>query len=323
MDLSIIVPLYNEEQNVAPCCEAVRESLSATALSYEIVLVDDGSKDGTFAAAAAIAEADPHVRVVKFRRNFGQTAAISAGIREAQGRVIVTMDGDLQNDPDDIPMLLEKLEEGYDIVVGWRHRRQDEHMRVLISKIANRIITFVSGVPVKDLGCSLKAYRAELIKNIPLYSEMHRFIPVMTSMTGARLAEVKVRHHPRQFGQSKYGYSRIIKVMLDIVSIRFLVSFVRHPGLWSVGASLSSLALGMLFLGLGALELALEEAFYSVVLSTIGTLFVALGIVLFAWGLIGYLMVANTRNHPLTRLSVVSWNLVNRTASRHGAQHVR
>jgi glycosyltransferase involved in cell wall biosynthesis len=203
-DLSIIVPLYNEEESVGPMYQAIVGAVDPLGIPYEIVFVDDGSRDGTFRKAADLAEKDRRLRVVKFRRNYGQTAAMAAGIGHARGRILVTMDGDLQNDPADIPKFLEKMEEGYDIVCGWRHRRQDKLVsRKIPSIIANRIIGKITGVPIRDNGCSLKAYRAEIIKSIPLYSDMHRFIPAMTSLAGTRIAEIKVSHHARKFGVSK------------------------------------------------------------------------------------------------------------------------
>ena len=229
--LSIIVPLYNEEENVGPMYEAIRQAVAGLAGRTEIVFVDDGSRDRTFETAAALPrdQENVHLRLVKFRRNYGQTAAMAAGIEHARGRILITMDGDLQNDPADIPLFLAKIDEGYDLVVGWRHNRQDHWSRVLPSKVANWLIGRATGVPIKDNGCSLKAYRAELIKEIPLYSEMHRFIPAMSSLAGARIAEIKVRHHPRRFGHSKYGFSRIYKVFLDLLAISTILGFHRRP----------------------------------------------------------------------------------------------
>jgi glycosyltransferase involved in cell wall biosynthesis len=229
--LSIIVPLFNEEENVGPMYEAIRQAVAGLGKPIEIVFVDDGSRDQTFAAAEALPrhQGNAHLRLVKFRRNYGQTAAMAAGIEHARGRILITMDGDLQNDPADIPLFLEKIEEGYDLVVGWRHDRQDHWSRVLPSKVANWLIGKATGVPIKDNGCSLKAYRAALIKAIPLYSEMHRFIPAMSSLAGARIAEIKVRHHPRKFGRSKYGFSRIYKVFLDLLAISTILGFYRRP----------------------------------------------------------------------------------------------
>jgi glycosyltransferase involved in cell wall biosynthesis len=235
-DLSIIVPLYNEEDNVRPLFEAIAEALAPLPLSAELLLVDDGSQDATFARALELPrDGKPKLRLIKLRRNYGQTAAMSAGIEHARGRILVTMDGDLQNDPRDIPRFLAEIDKGYDLVVGWRKARKDHWSRVLPSKVANRLIGWITGVPIKDNGCSLKAYRAELIKEIPLYAEMHRFIPAMASLAGARIAEIEVRHHPRRFGRSKYGFSRIYKVLVDLVVIATILDFTRRPMRWLLG----------------------------------------------------------------------------------------
>ena len=223
-ELSVIVPLYNEEDNVAPLHEALLAALVPMGRSFEILLVDDGSRDATLARAAALVRPGGPVRVVQLRRNYGQTPAMAAGMEHARGRVLITMDGDLQNDPLDIPRLVAAIEEGHDLVVGWRERRQDKLLtRVLPSKIANWLIGRITGVPIKDNGCSLKAYRASFIKAIPLYAEMHRFIPAMSSIGQARIKELAVRHHPRRFGHSKYGLSRTYKVLLDLLAIKTLL----------------------------------------------------------------------------------------------------
>ena len=214
-DLSVIVPFYNEEDNLVRMHAAIVGAMEPIGVSFEMVFVDDGSRDRTLERAVEVARTDSRLRVVKFRRNYGQTPAMAAGIEQARGKVLVTMDGDLQNDPADIALFLAKIDEGNDIVVGWRHDRQDKLIsRKIPSRIANWLIGKVTGVPIKDNGCSLKAYRAALIKEIPLYSEMHRFIPAMASIAGPRIAEIKVRHHARQFGKSKYGLSRVYKVLL-------------------------------------------------------------------------------------------------------------
>jgi len=233
MEISVIVPFYNEEACIEDMYNALIDALVPTGHSFELLFVDDGSKDATFAKAREIALKDSRLRVVKFRRNYGQTPAMAAGIDHAQGRILVTMDGDLQNDPTDIPLFLEKMDEGYDIVVGWRHNRQDKLItRKIPSKIANWIIGKVTGVLIKDNGCSLKAYRADLIKKIPLYSEMHRFIPAMASLSGVKIAEIKVNHNARTSGVSKYGLSRIYKVLLDLLTIKTIVSFSSRPLIW-------------------------------------------------------------------------------------------
>ena len=246
MDLSVIVPLYNEQDNVAPLYHAIVAAVSPLGIEYELIFVDDGSQDGTVARARRLAENDHRLKLVLLRRNFGQTAAMSAGIDLASGKVLVTMDGDLQNDPADIPFLIQQIQAGYDLVVGWRHRRQDKLItRKIPSRIANWLIGRVTGVAIKDNGCSLKAYRADVIKKIPLYSEMHRFIPAMASISGARVAQVRVRHHARRFGVSKYGLSRIYKVLLDLTGIKALIGFANRPatyfGLLALPAALLSL----------------------------------------------------------------------------------
>ena len=242
--LSVCVPFYNEEQSIEPLHAAVVEALEPLGVPFEMVFVDDGSRDNTLAIAAQLAQRDPRVRVVKFRRNYGQTAAMAAGIEAARGDVIVTMDGDLQNDPRDIGAFLELIDQGYDIVVGWRHDRQDKLVsRKIPSRIANRLIAKVTGVPIRDNGCSLKAYRATLIKRIPLYSEMHRFIPAVAWIAGPRIAEIKVRHHARKFGTSKYGLSRVYKVLLDLMVIKTVASFASRPMLWFTMLSLPMLVL--------------------------------------------------------------------------------
>jgi glycosyltransferase involved in cell wall biosynthesis len=248
--LSVVVPFFNEEDSIAPMHAALVAALEPLALPFELVFVDDGSRDGTLAIAVAIAQRDPRVRVVEFRRNCGQTAAMAAGIEVARGAIIVTMDGDLQNDPADIGAFLQKMEEGYDIVVGWRAARQDKLItRRIPSRIANALIAKVTGVAIRDNGCSLKAYRAALIKRIPLYSEMHRFIPAMASIAGPRIAEIRVRHHARKFGKSKYGLSRIYKVLLDLMVIKTVTTFAARPLLWFGILSLPLLLLATIALG--------------------------------------------------------------------------
>jgi glycosyltransferase involved in cell wall biosynthesis len=236
--LSVIAPLYNEEETVKLLYEAIVRVVEPLQLDHEILFVDDGSRDRTFSVAESIAGNDKHLRVIKFRRNYGQTPAMAAGIDHARGEILITMDGDLQNDPEDIPRFIEKIREGYDIVCGWREKRQDKLItRKIPSIVANWLIGKVTGVPIRDNGCSLKAYRAEVVKAIPLYSEMHRFIPAMASIAGSRIAQIPVRHHARKFGKSKYGLSRIYKVLLDLLMIKTVVSFASRPMLWFGGMS--------------------------------------------------------------------------------------
>ena len=247
--LSLIIPAYNEEDNVEPLYRAILHHVPPLGRAFEVVFVDDGSTDRTFERLARLAAQDRRIRVIKLRRNYGQTPAMVAGIDHARGAVLVTLDADLQNDPADVGRLLEKLEQGHDIVVGWRRNRQDKWLsRKLPSMLANRLIARVTGVRVRDNGCTLKAFRAELIHSVPLYGEMHRFIPAMTSIAGCRLAEIPVCHHPRRFGQSKYGLSRIYKVCLDLMAIKALLVFSRQPLFCFLGSAAVAAALGLLCL---------------------------------------------------------------------------
>jgi glycosyltransferase involved in cell wall biosynthesis len=228
--LSVVAPLYNESQNVGPLVEWILEALGGYPGTFEVILVDDGSRDDTWDRVAAASEADPRVRGIALGRNVGQTAAMMAGFDHAQGRVVVSLDGDLQNDPRDIPALLEKLEEGYDLVCGWRQRRQDKFLlRKVPSWVANRIIRRLTGVQITDNGCSLKAYRRELLDRISLYAEQHRFIPALSASVGARITEMPVRHHARRFGESKYGISRTVKVLVDLLTLKMITTFRSRP----------------------------------------------------------------------------------------------
>lgn len=239
MDLSIVVPVYNEEESVNPLYERITAALAQVAYSYEMILVDDGSSDRSFMLLTAIAADDSRVRVIRFRRNFGQTAAMAAGFDAARGRVVVPMDGDLQNDPADIPRLLAKIDEGYDVVSGWRKDRKDTFInRKLPSIIANGLISRFTGVHLHDYGCTLKAYRREVLDGINLYGEMHRFVPALASQVGAKVTELPVMHHPRLYGTSKYGISRTVRVVLDLMTVKFLLSYSTKPiqlfGKWGV-----------------------------------------------------------------------------------------
>lgn len=230
MYLSVIVPLFNEEESVTLLHSSISRVLQALHVPYEVVYVDDGSKDGTFLHLQALVASDPCVQVIRLRRNFGQTAAIAAGVAHSSGSVLVFMDGDLQNDPVDIPRLLNKLEEGYDVVSGWRRKRKDARLsRKLPSWLANRLISKVTGVYLHDYGCTLKAYRREVFQHIRLYGEMHRFLPAYAAQAGAAITELEVTHHARRFGVSKYGISRTIRVILDLVTLKFLGSFGTKP----------------------------------------------------------------------------------------------
>jgi len=227
--LSIVAPVYNEEGSIGKLIERIKECVGELKLPYEIIAVDDGSSDGTWAVIKSLRESTPQLVGIKLRRNFGQTSAMVAGFEQSRGQVIVTMDADLQNDPADIPVLLEKMKEGFDIVSGWRKDRKDHWSRVLPSKVANGLISMTTGVYLHDYGCSLKAYRAECIKSIKGYGDMHRFFPALASMTGARVTEVPVTHHPRRHGKSKYGFDRIFKVFSDIFSMNLIIRFSSMP----------------------------------------------------------------------------------------------
>lgn len=223
--LSIVVPVYNEEENVQPLFEKISAVCDSIDVTYEVLFVDDGSKDKTYEVLTELRDTTPQLSIIKFQENAGQTAAMAAGFEYAQGERIISMDGDLQNDPSDIPQLLDKLDEDYDLVCGWRKERQDKFWsRRVPSIVANWIISLVTGVAIHDNGCSLKAYRSEVIKQVPLYGEMHRFIPAMTTIVGARIAEIIVKHHPRRFGTSKYGLGRIWRVILDIIAFKLIIS---------------------------------------------------------------------------------------------------
>jgi len=231
MHLSIIVPVYNEEETIPLLYQAVMEAMEPISQTWEMILVDDGSKDQSLPKLEALALKDPHhIKVVGLRRNFGQTAAIAAGIDYAAGDIIVLMDADLQNDPHDIPILLEKINEGYDVVSGWREKRKDTYLtRTLPSQFANKLISVVTGVHLHDYGCTLKAYRREVITGFRLYGEMHRFIPVYANSVGAKIIEIPVRHHPRKYGKAKYGLERTFKVILDLFTVKFLNSYANKP----------------------------------------------------------------------------------------------
>jgi glycosyltransferase involved in cell wall biosynthesis len=248
-NLSVVIPVKDERDNLAPLSERMRAALDPLGVGYEIVFVDDGSIDGSYAMLEGLAMRDRRVKVVRLRRNFGQTAALQAGINHSSGEVLVTMDGDLQNDPADIPGLLDKLNEGYDAVLGLRAKRQDQlFIRKVPSWIANWIIRKVTGVQTKDMGCTLRAMRRELAEALPLYGEMHRYIPVLAQQHGARITQIPVRHHPRVAGKTKYNLTRTVRVVLDLITIKFLHSYMTRPMHVMGLAGLISMALGGLSL---------------------------------------------------------------------------
>ncbi|HEX6903286.1 MAG TPA: glycosyltransferase family 2 protein [Thermoanaerobaculia bacterium] len=231
-DLSIVIPLYNEEESVDALCEEVRAAADRLNLDYEALLVDDGSTDRTPEKLRQVCGRDPRFRALRFRRNYGQTAALQAGFDQARGKVVITLDGDLQNDPADFGLLLRTLDEGYDVVCGWRRDRQDSLSRRVPSVAANWLIGALTGIRLHDNGCTLKAYRAGVVKRARLYAEMHRFMAPMMSLSGSRCKEVVVNHRARRFGRSKYGFSRIWKVALDLLAVRMLLGFTTRPAKW-------------------------------------------------------------------------------------------
>jgi len=293
MDLSIVIPLYNEEENVEPLHEQLKAALEGIDREYEIIIVDDGSTDGSFDLLKRLHEGDERLKVIRFRRNFGQTAAFAAGFDRSQGDVVITMDADLQNDPADIPLLLEKIDEGYDVVSGWRLHRKDPFLtRRFPSMIANWLISQVTGVHLHDYGCSLKAYHREVVKGVRLYGELHRFIPALASWMGISVAEVPVSHRRRRFGKSKYGLSRTIRVILDLLTVRFLLSYSTRPihifgGLGLVGFTLG-IALGAY---LSFVKFALQQDIGDRPLLLLAILLMVVGVQLIGIGLLGELVV--------------------------------
>jgi glycosyltransferase involved in cell wall biosynthesis len=291
--LSVVIPAYNEEGNVPILYEKLKKVLDGLGQDYEIIFVDDGSNDGTYQRLKQLAERDSRLKIIRFKRNYGQTAAMSAGFEHAKGDVIITLDADLQNDPEDIPILLEKLEEGYHIVSGWRKDRKDPFLsRKLPSMVANWLISKITGVHLHDYGCTLKAYRAEVVKDLELFGDMHRFLPALTKRRGAKITEVVVRHHPRMFGKSKYGIGRTVRVLLDIMLVKFLNEYINKP-LYMFGS------VGFLLLGFGLfslfylifLKLFLEEPIGRRPLLILSVLLILAGIQLISTGLLAELLV--------------------------------
>jgi glycosyltransferase involved in cell wall biosynthesis len=291
-EISLFLPVLNEEPNLRPLHAKIDDSLAQLGRTAEIIYVDDGSTDGSLEALREISRLDPRVRVIALRRNYGQTAAMAAGIDAARGKVLIPMDADLQNDPADIARLLDKLDEGFDVVSGWRKERQDKMVsRKIPSMIANRVISFIGGVRLHDYGCSLKAYRREFLKEVKLYGEMHRFIPIYASWVGARVTEIPVRHHPRTMGESKYGLSRTFKVMLDLMTIKFMASYHTKPiyvfGMFGFGAFLIS-AVAFLWAVLRKLG---GESFIRNPLFSIAIVMFAVGVQFILMGLLAEMLV--------------------------------
>jgi glycosyltransferase involved in cell wall biosynthesis len=288
IELSVVIPVYNESPNLVELHRELTESLGQWGESYELLFVDDGSADDSFAILERLAAADPHVRVVRFRRNFGQTAAFSAGFAYARGKVIVTSDGDRQNDPRDIPALVERLRSGYDIVCGWRRDRKDTWLtRRVPSMIANTLISRATGVELHDYGCSLKAFRSEVVKPLRLYGEMHRFIPAIASEMGVRVDEMVVNHRARTAGSSKYGLSRTVRVILDLLTVKFLLKYATRPlqifGL--VGLSMGAVG-GLILAYLAFVRLVMRQGIAERPLLLFGVLLVFTGVQLLTFGLL-------------------------------------
>ncbi|PSP01279.1 MAG: glycosyltransferase [Cyanobacteria bacterium QS_7_48_42] len=317
LDISIVVPIYNEVESLPHLSEAIAQTLSTTQISYEIVCVDDGSTDGSADLLKQLAQTRSDFKGVLLRRNYGQTAAMAAGFKYAQGSVIVSLDADFQNDPADIPRLLEKLAEGYDLVSGWRKARQDAAFtRLLPSKIANWLIGKVTGVKLHDYGCSLKAYRCELVADMHLYGELHRFLPALASIEGARIAELPVGHYARRYGQSKYGLGRTLRVLMDLLTIWFMKKFLTRPmhvfGSLGLLFMLSGVALGLY---LTLLKFLGGENIGDRPLLILVMLLVSAGVQLFCFGLLGEVLMRTyheSQNRPIYRVrEVVSGNVNN------------
>jgi glycosyltransferase involved in cell wall biosynthesis len=294
MNVSLVVPVYNEEENLSLLFDAIHKVMDALDHAWELILVDDGSRDNSLAVLNELVAKDPqHVRVVVFRRNFGQTAAIAAGIDHATGEIVILLDADMQNDPADIPMLLAKLDDGYDVVSGWRKDRKDTYLtRTLPSNAANWLISTVTGVHLHDYGCTLKAYRRDVLTDFRLYGEMHRFIPVFAHAVGARIAEIPVHHHPRKYGKAKYGLERTLKVLLDLFTVKFLLDYSRKPIYLFGGTGLSLIIVSALAL----LGLLVRRIFWGVPVLTspfflIAVMFVIMGFQSILMGLIAELQV--------------------------------
>ncbi|GAB4523953.1 MAG: glycosyltransferase [Pleurocapsa sp.] len=307
LDLSVVIPIYNEAESLDTLVEAIASSLRETQLSYEIICVDDGSRDGSTQILTNLANQRNDLKAVILRRNYGQTPAMAAGFQCATGRVIVTLDGDLQNDPADIPVLLAKLDEGYDLVSGWRKKRQDAALtRLLPSKVANWIIGKVTGVKLHDYGCSLKAYRSELVADMNLYGELHRFLPALAYIEGARITEIPVRHHARRFGQSKYGLGRTIRVVMDLLTVFFMKKFLTRPmhvfGLWGF----ISLVVGMIMgLYLTVIKFFFNQNIGARPLLILSVLLILAGVQLFCFGLVTELLMRTyheSQRRPIYRI---------------------
>lgn len=290
--LTVVIPVYNERENIAYLYENLNKVLPSLGRKYEVLLIDDGSSDGTFDELVKIHEQNDNYKIIKFRKNFGQTPAMSAGFDYANGEIIITLDADLQNDPQDIPLLLEKMNEGNDIVSGWRINRQDKAMsRKLPSRIANWLIAKLTGVKIHDYGCTLKAYSRDVIKNIELYGEMHRYIPAVASWMGISVSEVPVHHHSRKFGKSKYGISRTIRVILDIIILKYLLSYSQRPiQIFGLIGLFTGLVGGIITVYLIIMRLFFNAALSSRPLFTLSIFMIFIGVQLITMGILGELL---------------------------------
>ncbi len=298
--LSLVVPIYNEKDSIKPLVENIVNSLDG--FSFEIIFVDDGSTDGSCEIIKSIIGENANFKLIQLRRNFGQTAALAAGFDHSKGEILIPIDADMQNDPSDIPKLLEKIEEGYDIVSGWRKKRNDPLSKRIPSKIANFLISIITGVHLHDYGCTLKAYKKDVVKNINLYGEMHRFIPALASWNGVNIAEIQVQHHPRKFGKTKYGLSRTFREVLDLITVKFLLSFSTKPiqlfGTWGILSLFLSGACGIMLI---ILKLVQGKDMTGNPLLYLAILFSVLGIQIIMMGLLGEMMARiyhESRNHP-------------------------
>ncbi|MBP7864248.1 glycosyltransferase family 2 protein [bacterium] len=291
-EISVIIPVYNEEDNLELLYEKLLISLTGTKRTWEVILIDDGSKDTSFAELQKLAANDKRIKVVRFVRNYGQTAALAAGIEHAQGKVIIPMDADLQNDPADINALLDKIDEGYDVVSGWRKDRKDGlWLRLIPSWTANKIISYISKVQLHDYGCSLKAYRREVIKDVRLYGEMHRFVPIYATWQGAKVTEIPVTHHARQYGQSKYGINRTFKVVLDLITVKFMSTYFTKPIYVFGTAGMMSFLTGMAaFVWMLVLKFAYHTTFIETPLPVLVCMFVMLGVQFILMGLLAEIL---------------------------------
>jgi len=313
VEVSVVAPIYNEVESLAQLIDAIADSLAQTSFSYEIICVDDGSSDGSTALLKQLAQQRSDLRAAILRRNYGQTAAMAAGFHHARGAVIVTLDGDLQNDPADIPILIAKLDEGYDLVSGWRKARQDAALtRLLPSKIANWVIGRVTGVKIHDYGCSLKAYRAEVVQDMNLYGELHRFLPALAFIEGARIAEIPVRHHARRYGTSKYGLDRTFRVLMDLLTIFFMKKFLTRPmHVFGIFGILSTIVGTLLGLYLTILKLGMGHSIGDRPLLILVVILLLTGVQLFSFGLLAELMMRTyheSQGRPIYRVREVVGN---------------